>query len=93
MQRPVVSTVQGAEGLDVTHGANILLADAPEEFANHVCALLSNRWLADRLGRAGRRLVEETYDWRACFRHLDTLYDSVPRLDGRRHLALQEAAR
>jgi sugar transferase (PEP-CTERM/EpsH1 system associated) len=83
MQRPVVSTTQGAEGLEVTHGMNILLADTPDDFANHVCALLSNRLLGDRLGRAGRRLVETTYDWRLCFPHLDALYDRVTRCDHR----------
>jgi sugar transferase (PEP-CTERM/EpsH1 system associated) len=77
MGRPVVSTSQGAEGLDVIHGTNILIGDTPEAFANHVCALFANPLLAARLGRAGRQLVETAYDWRICFRHLDTLYEAV----------------
>jgi sugar transferase (PEP-CTERM/EpsH1 system associated) len=94
MRRPVVSTTQGAESLDVVHGVNILIADTPEDFANHVCALLSDPGLGDRLGRAGRRLVETTYDWRLCFHQLDALYDGATCPDGRRDLtAVLEAAR
>jgi sugar transferase (PEP-CTERM/EpsH1 system associated) len=92
MQRPVVSTTLGAEGLDVAHGVNILLADTPEDFADHVCALLSDSRLGERLGRAGRQLVETAYDWRLCFRDLDALYDRVTRPEHRCRGTLQGAA-
>jgi glycosyltransferase involved in cell wall biosynthesis len=77
MQRPVVSTTIGAEGLDLEHGENILLADSREQFAASVCTLLGHPHLADRLGRQGERLVRETYDWRQCLRNLDRLYGEV----------------
>ncbi len=37
---PVVSTHVGAEGLDVTDGADVVLADAPADFASSVITLL-----------------------------------------------------
>jgi glycosyltransferase involved in cell wall biosynthesis len=58
---PVVSTYKGAEGLDVTDGKNILLAETPSEFANAVLRVLHNSDLRKSLSREGRGLVVEKY--------------------------------
>jgi len=63
MKIPVVSTSVGAEGLKVTDGENILLADTPEKFAGQVARLFTDDDLRRKLGDNGRRLVEEHYDW------------------------------
>jgi glycosyltransferase involved in cell wall biosynthesis len=42
MRKAVVSTSIGAEGLDVKHGRDILLADEPADFAQQVIELLRN---------------------------------------------------
>jgi len=42
MRRPVVSTTIGAEGLGLSHGESILLADRTQEFADRVVDLLSD---------------------------------------------------
>jgi glycosyltransferase involved in cell wall biosynthesis len=62
MAKPVVSTVIGAEGLDVHDGENILLADDPEAFANGVVRILKDPDLQRRLGSAAVRLASR-YDW------------------------------
>lgn len=64
MQRAVVSTRIGAEGLDVVDGEHLLLADEPGDFAEKVLALMHDEGLRRRLGRNGRRLVRECYDWK-----------------------------
>jgi glycosyltransferase involved in cell wall biosynthesis len=43
MERAVVSTAVGAEGLPVRDGVDAVLADAPEAFADAVVALLATR--------------------------------------------------
>ncbi|MCX6031995.1 MAG: glycosyltransferase family 4 protein [Chloroflexi bacterium] len=58
---PVVSTSVGAEGLDVTHEENILIADSPEAFATQIARLRNDRSLWKRLSAGGRRLVEDHY--------------------------------
>ncbi|MGD2166041.1 MAG: glycosyltransferase [Anaerolineae bacterium] len=63
MEVPVVSTAVGAEGLDVTPGEDILLADEPRDFARKVLDLLSDEDLYARIASGGRRLAER-YDWR-----------------------------
>jgi sugar transferase (PEP-CTERM/EpsH1 system associated) len=65
MGKPVVSTTIGAEGLPVTNGRDIVLADDPDSFANAVVRLI--RADADRRGleQAARRLMVDRYDWSA----------------------------
>ena len=64
MARPVISTTVGAEGLPVTDGQNILLADDPDAFASAVVRLLKDAELRQRIGQAGRCLAER-YSWDA----------------------------
>jgi polysaccharide biosynthesis protein PslH len=65
MARPVVSTSLGCEGLEVEDGRHLLVADDPNEFAAAVVGLLHNPLRQAVIGREGRRLVEQSYDWRA----------------------------
>lgn len=75
--RPVISTQLGAEGLAVTPGEHILLAENAEQFIRHVQTLLDHPQRGEQLGRAARQLVVERYPWRACLRGLETLYDTL----------------
>lgn len=60
---PVVSTSKGAEGLHVTHGKDILIADDPAGFAAHVVDVLEHPDSYVGLRKAARKLVESEYDW------------------------------
>jgi glycosyltransferase involved in cell wall biosynthesis len=61
---PVVSTPKGAEGLAVTPGENILLADDPVQFADEIVRLLGSEELRRHLSAGGKALVKSRYDWR-----------------------------
>ena len=63
--RPVVSTTIGAEGIDIEHNRNILIADTPAEMAEAIHRIFNSRTLARELAAQGRSLVEERYDWRS----------------------------
>ena len=63
MGKAVISTTIGAEGLPVKHGENILIADAPEDFAQQTVALLGNADRRNQIGGAARKLVAENYTW------------------------------
>jgi glycosyltransferase involved in cell wall biosynthesis len=60
---PVVSTAIGAEGLDVEPGIHCVIADSPGDIANSIRELLQHPQQRDALSRAGRKLVEQRYDW------------------------------
>jgi glycosyltransferase involved in cell wall biosynthesis len=88
MEKAIVSTRLGAEGLQATHGEDILLADEPDRFAECVLSLLVDGEKRSRLGKAGRRLAESTYGWSAIAPKLDQVYESLQ--DG--HTAWSRAA-
>jgi sugar transferase (PEP-CTERM/EpsH1 system associated) len=71
MARAVVSTTIGAEGLPVTPGRDIAIADEPAAFADAVVQLLRNEPERRRLEQAARRLVVERYDWSAVARDME----------------------
>ena len=63
MGKAVVSTSVGAEGLAVKDGVHLLFADTPALFAERTIELLASSERRRVLGEAGRKLVEERYDW------------------------------
>jgi sugar transferase (PEP-CTERM/EpsH1 system associated) len=65
MGKAVVSTGVGAEGLPVTDGEHVLLADEPAAFAGAVVDLIRDVDRRERLGAAARALVVSHYDWSA----------------------------
>lgn len=74
---PVVSTSKGAEGLEVTHGEDILIADRPDDFAQSVIHLLGDEGLRAKLSASGRQLVEKRYSWEMCACQLEQLLYQV----------------
>jgi sugar transferase (PEP-CTERM/EpsH1 system associated) len=65
MGKAIVSTTVGAEGLPVTHGEHLLLADEPRAFARDIVRLMRDVDRRRALESAARGLVVERYDWSA----------------------------
>ena len=77
MEKAVVSTTLGAEGLALTPGREFVAADDPQEFSRAVVSLLRDSARRHLLGRAGRRLVEERYSWAQVTREFEERCESV----------------
>ena len=77
MGKAVVSTTVGAEGLPVTPGEHLMLADDPVSFARAVVGLLRDEHRRDHIGSAARALVVEQYDGSAV---AGTLEDALTRI-------------
>ncbi|MDA8156888.1 MAG: glycosyltransferase [Actinomycetota bacterium] len=77
MGMPVVTTSVGCEGIDVTDGENILIADSPGEFASNVIKIFSDRNRQVMIGAAARRLVEARYSWEKIGGHLENIYSGL----------------
>ncbi|WP_412070324.1 glycosyltransferase family 4 protein [Rubrivirga sp. IMCC43871] len=75
--RPVVSTTVGCEGLAVSHGEHLLVADDPVALAREVVRLLQDPFEGQRLARRARARVEEQYDWGASADRLHALYTEL----------------
>jgi len=83
MQMPVVSTAIGAEGLDVTPGEDILIADTPEDFTAAVASVLDDTDRAESLSRKGRHLVEAKYQWHVMADRLERNWYQAVKAGGR----------
>jgi glycosyltransferase involved in cell wall biosynthesis len=75
--KAVVSTTVGAEGLELTPGVHLKIADKPEDFARTTVELLRSPVNRKGLADAGRSYVQQQYDWdkiavelEACWRQL-----------------------
>jgi len=71
--RPVVSTRLGAEGLQVTEGRDIVLADEAADFAGALVRLLESAEEREQLATAARRLVEERFSSEAIARQFEAI--------------------
>ena len=65
MAKAVVSTTIGAEGLPVTSGRDVEIADEPARFAHSVVHLMRDADARRAIESAARALVVERYDWAA----------------------------
>jgi len=63
MEKAIVSTRIGAEGLPVQQGLDLLLADTEESFAEAVITVLRDRELALKLGARAAKTVREQFGW------------------------------
>ena len=77
MGKAVVSTTVGAEGLPVTHGKDVWIADTPDAFASAVLALLRDPARRVQLERAARELVVTHYDWSAVAGQLEEALETA----------------
>jgi sugar transferase (PEP-CTERM/EpsH1 system associated) len=63
MEKAVISTTIGAEGLPVHDGAQLLIVDDPKPFAEAVMKVLSDSEFATRLGTSAAQLVRQNFGW------------------------------
>ncbi len=62
--KAVVASTKAAEGLEAQDGVHLLLRDEPDEFVGAVRTLLEDPEARRDLGRRGRQLVKDRYDWK-----------------------------
>jgi len=77
MKKAVISTTIGAEGLKITHGKNILLADTPDVFAQSVLDCLEQDSLRNSLAEEGYELVAKNYDWERLANIQDNIWRNI----------------
>jgi glycosyltransferase involved in cell wall biosynthesis len=90
-EKAVVSTSIGAEGLDVTDGRDILLADTARAFADSVIALLRDPVRRRQLERAAGQTAAR-HDWSVIARRFeDVLREAIARPDPVDRLSVEAA--
>ena len=73
---PMVTTAVGCEGIKVTNGHDLLIADQAVAFADASIRLLTDYELNQSITENGRQTAEQFYDYRQACRPLDTIYSA-----------------
>jgi polysaccharide biosynthesis protein PslH len=79
MGTAVVSTPLACQGIAVTNGENILIAETVDDFADSLVLLLTDEKQRKRLGQSGRQLVQRDYRWEDGTDRIYKLYQSILR--------------
>lgn len=74
MGKAIVAHRIASEGIEVRDGENIVFADSPEEYCSAIVDLLKDPAKRERLGRAGRQLAEERYEFESIGQTLSSYY-------------------
>ena len=77
LERAVVSTKIGFEGLAVTDENNVLIGDEAETFAEQIIRLLGDATLRRRIAKNGQKLVQQQYSWAALAQQYDSVYSCL----------------
>jgi glycosyltransferase involved in cell wall biosynthesis len=77
MEQAIVSTSTGCEGIAVTNGENILIADDEEKFAHSILELFEEEALRKKIGKSGCELVQRVYRWEEIAKRLEEEYTLV----------------
>ena len=75
--KPIVTTTVGAEGLNVTSGRELTVADSPTEQADVIMSLLRDEERRAVMGADARAFVELSYDWSQILPAVENLYQDT----------------
>ncbi|MGH2555387.1 MAG: glycosyltransferase, partial [Actinomycetota bacterium] len=71
---PVVTTPDGAEGLDIRPGVHALVGSTPAELSDALARVMSDDAIWASLADNGRRIVRERYVPETAYRALDRVF-------------------
>lgn len=63
LEKPVLTSSLGREGIDATEGVHLCTADKPDQFAEKLIRLLQSAEKRAELGANARKLIERKYRW------------------------------
>ncbi|MBS1530063.1 MAG: glycosyltransferase family 4 protein [Bacteroidetes bacterium] len=77
MEKCIISTTLGAEGINYKNGVNILIANTREEFSRAIRRCIADEDYCKAVGANARRLVEEQHDANKVTNKLVSVYQSL----------------
>jgi glycosyltransferase involved in cell wall biosynthesis len=77
MQKCIISTSLGAEGINFEHGVNVLIANDPDEFYEAIKNCIADEEYCRKIGLNARRLIEEQHDMNKVTKNLVQFYENV----------------
>lgn len=77
LQKAIISTPIGADGIHATNGQQLILAQSPNEWIEAIDKLVSNPDIIKLLGKNGRAHVEQTFDNKSITQNLVQFYKEL----------------
>jgi glycosyltransferase involved in cell wall biosynthesis len=77
MQKCIISTTLGAEGINFENGVNILIANDREEFYEAIKLCIADEEYCKTIGLNARKLMEQQYDLNTVTKNLVEFYKSI----------------
>jgi glycosyltransferase involved in cell wall biosynthesis len=78
---PVVSTKYGNAGIQAIPNVEIIIRDDSKEFVNAVVELLTNKELAEKIGKSGYELVKKAFSWELQINRIESVYQKFARMN------------
>ena len=75
--KPVISVDEGGPRETVVDSETGFLVDSPEQMAERMVKIVQDGALAERLGKNGRKRVEQQYSWNVFFKKFDRLLEET----------------
>ncbi len=75
MKVPCVTTQLVNNGVGAANNCHLLVANTPQEFAQHICTLLTNRELQEQITKRALDFVHENYTWSKAVAYLEQVFD------------------
>lgn len=90
---PVATTSIGAQGMGLTHGEDVLIADTPVDFARAVVDLLKDEILYRKISSNGRVFIKNKYSPEAVAEKVYHIFDHLDKFPIKRWSLLSRATR
>lgn len=74
MGQNIISTSVGKEGIDITDGENILVADTAGEFIQKTIAYFNNQYDSAKMSFSGKELIKQKYTWEKIAEDFENTY-------------------
>ncbi|QEC77211.1 glycosyltransferase family 4 protein [Mucilaginibacter ginsenosidivorax] len=81
MQKCIISTALGAEGINFTNGTNIMIANDRAEFYHAIERCISDEEFCKSVGLNARKLVEQQHDVNKVAKDLVKFYEELSKTD------------
>lgn len=77
MEKCIISTTLGAEGINIQNGKNIIIANNTDDFHGAMKRCITDEHYCREIGRNARRLIEQQHDVNTITQQLADFYQSI----------------
>jgi glycosyltransferase involved in cell wall biosynthesis len=77
LERTVITTTIGAEGIDGKNGKHLIIADSPDHFIEEISRIITHPEILPQIGSKAREFVKENFDNLVISQKLSGFYNSI----------------